>query len=94
MCENKLASDHLLFIRTSKSDFYDEIDEKLIFDTNGNKVDESLTIGERSGAFESCSVVLNGEPIIFGGDSLGDPDISRQVKTFGKEHHVKVCNHF
>jgi len=57
-CEFKTEQDHLLFI-------YRET--PLVFNADGRLIEENAVIDEQSGAFFSCSTMLNGEAIIFGG---------------------------
>jgi len=60
-CEHKNESNHLLYLNTNGQDL------SLIFNENGNTIDTGFTIGENAYADQSCSTVLNGEAIIFGG---------------------------
>ena len=40
----------------------------MVFNASGTLIEESVvTIDEQAGAYESCSTMLNGEAIIFGG---------------------------
>ena len=66
-CEFKTEQDHLLFIFEN---------DPLVFNGDGRLIEENAVIDEQAGAFYSCSTMLNGEAIIFGG---GHPDIFRQV---------------
>ena len=49
----------------------------LILNENGNTIDTGFLIGENAYAYKSCSTVLNGEAIIFGG---WPSEYYRQVK--------------
>ena len=71
-CEHKKESNHLLYLNTG---IYNDQNISLIFNENGNSIDTGFLIGENAYAFGSCSTVLNGEAIIFGGW-----DDARQVK--------------
>ena len=78
-CEYKLEADHLLFISTTVNDFENRFNDKLVFDLTGRLVDESASIGENSGAYRSCSTMVNGEAVIFGGNHKSPTNITRQV---------------
>ena len=61
------------------------ISSSLILNVDERLIEESaVSIDEKAGAYGSCSTMLNGEAIIFGGYS--DLDIIRQV-------HVKITLH-
>ena len=45
----------------------------------GELTDNNVVIGENSGAYRSCSVMLNGEAIIFGGNHGIPTSINSQV---------------
>ena len=66
-CEFKTAQDHLLFIHR-------EI--PFVFNADGRVIEENAVIEGQAGALSSCSTMLNGEAIIFGG---GYSNIYRQV---------------
>ena len=56
----------------------------LVFNASGTLIEESVvSIDEQAGAYGSCSTMLNGEAIIFGGF---DSNITRQV-------HLKINFH-
>ena len=78
-CEHKIEADHLLFISTTVNDFNNQFNDKLVFNRDGRLIGESASIGENSGAYRSCSTMLNGEAIIFGGNYVNPTDINRQV---------------
>ena len=75
-CEFKTEQDHLLFINEvwNGSKW---IDIPLVFNVDGRLIEENAVIDEQAGAYRSCSTMLNGEAIIFGGF---DSNIARQVK--------------
>ena len=81
-CEHKIEADHLLFISTTVNDFENQFKDKLVFNKDGRLISESASIGENSGAYRSCSTMLNGEAIIFGGNHVDPTDINRQVNYF------------
>ena len=78
-CEHKVEADHLLFIRTTVNDFGDQFQDKLVFNESGRLLDESAPIGENSGAYMSCSTMVNGEAVIFGGNLNRPTNMIRQV---------------
>ena len=80
-CEFKAEHDHLLFVATTVSDFENRFADKLVFNSDGRLIGESASIGENSGAYRSCSTILNGEAIIFGGFHDESTNIYRQVNT-------------
>ena len=57
-CDFKTEQGHLLFI-------YGRIPE--VFNADGRLIEENAVIDEQAGARSSCSTMLNGEAIIFGG---------------------------
>ena len=57
-CEFKTEQDHLLFV-------YGVI--PLVFNADGRLIEENAVIDEQADAYGSCSTMLNGEAIIFGG---------------------------
>ena len=70
-CEFKTQQDHLLFVYRKAP---------LVFKADGRLIEDNAVIDKQAGAFASCSTMLNGEAIIFGGyDSDIDSDIERQV---------------
>ena len=58
-CEFKTEQDHLLFI--------DEFIQSLLFNGNGKLIDENAVIEDGIDVYRSCSTMLNGEAVIFGG---------------------------
>ena len=70
-CEFKTERDHLLFV--SENDLLKMI---FSFNANGSLIDESPVIDGQVGVYRSCSTILNGEAIIFGGFNAS---IQRQV---------------
>ena len=74
-CEFKTEQDHLLFINElwNGSEY---IYIPLLFNADGRLIEENAVIDEQAGAQGSCSTMLNGEAIIFGGRYF---DIRRQV---------------
>ena len=78
-CEFKVEQDHLLFVGTTVNDFEDNFEDKLVFDRDGRLIGKSASISEKSGAYRSCSTILNGETIIFGGNHEEPTNINRQV---------------
>ena len=67
-CEFKIEQDQLLFVWKYTSS---------VFDADGRLIAESTLTDGLSGAFNSCSVMVNGEAIIFGG---WDVNTNRQVR--------------
>ena len=59
-CEFKTEQDHLLFV-------YRE--NPLVFNADGRLIEENAVIDEQAEAYGSCSTLLNGEAIIFGGNN-------------------------
>ena len=57
-CEFKTQQDHLLFV-------YDIT--PLVFNADGRLIEENYVIDEQAEVWGSCSTMLNGEAIIFGG---------------------------
>ena len=58
-CEFKIEQDHLLFVIEQAT---------WILDADGRLIEENaVDVGERSRVHYSCSTMLNGEAIIFGG---------------------------
>ena len=57
-CEFKTEQDHLLFVYEN---------HPLAFNANGRLIEENAVIDQEAGAYYSCSTMLNGEAIIFGG---------------------------
>ena len=55
----------------------------LVFNADGKLIEENAVVEQQAGAYGSCSTMLNGEAIIFGGDgsSFGgdESNINRQV---------------
>ena len=78
-CEHKIGADHLLFISTTLNDFENRFNDKLVFNKEGRLLGESASIGENSGAYRSCSTMVNGEAVIFGGNHDQPTNINRQV---------------
>ena len=56
--ENGKAKKHLLFVH---------LDTPLVFNADGRLIEENAVINGQAKADESCSTMLNGEAIIFGG---------------------------
>ena len=71
-CQFKAEQDHLLYLSVNYTG-----NEALVFNDGGNFVTDSVTVDENSGAVGSCLTMLNGEAVIFGGDSYYD--LERQV---------------
>ena len=65
---------------------YLDWNDALVFNGDGKFVTESVTVDENSEAYHSCLTMLNGEAVIFGGDS--DYDLERQV-THPKRKYVE-----
>jgi len=57
-CEFKTEQDHILLI--------DEINPQ-VFNSNGKMIDENAVIEDGIDVYRSCSTMLNGEAVIFGG---------------------------
>ena len=67
-CEFKNKQKNLFFVSTKAR----EVNPWPIFDVDVWDVDFDLwgkyIIGEQAGAYKSCSIILNGESVIFGGE--------------------------
>jgi len=57
-CEFKTEQNHLIFVHQETLS---------VFDADGNLIEENAVIEGQVDVEGSCSVMLNGEPIIFGG---------------------------
>ena len=66
-CEFKTEQNHLLFLHQ---------ETPLVFNADGNLIEENADIEGHVEIEGSCSTMLNGEPIIFGGWT---PNIKQQV---------------
>ena len=51
-------------------------------------IDESASIGENSGAYRSCSLMMNGEAVIFGGNLVQPINIKRQVHFLNRDKGI------
>ena len=69
----------MLILSTTLNDFENRFIDKLVFNANGRLVGESPISGEQSGVYRSCSTMLNGEALIFGGNYDDPYSINRQV---------------
>ena len=69
-CDQKEEFDNLLYI---------ELNKTLIFDPDGYIIDDNFYIESGLSIYRSCSTILNGEALIFGGYSWGSKNHSRQV---------------
>ena len=67
-CEFKTEQDHLLFVHFKIP---------LVFNADGRLIEENAVIDEQVEVYGSCSTMLNGEAIIFGG--WNGMNIERQV---------------
>ena len=67
-CEFKTEQDHLLFIFEN---------DPLVFNGDGRLIEENAVIDQQASIYQSCSTMLNGEAIIFGGSRWSN--IERQV---------------
>merc|ERR1712176_785018 len=84
-CEFKSPNDHLFFLSTpakyfganSSQSSYLFVNDKGKLEDTSYRLDER--IGENSGAYRSCSVMLNGEAIIFGGNHGMSTNINSQI---------------
>ena len=72
-CEFKTEQDHLLFV-----------DYKLVFNADGRMIEENAILEQQVEVWGSCSTILNGQAIIFGGSGRTS-NIYRQV------HFIKIC---
>ena len=71
-CEFKTEQDHLLFVNWGTP---------LVFNADGKLMEETAVIDEQVNVYGSCSTMLNGEAIIFGGWSSNiERQLSRQVQ--------------
>ena len=61
------------------NDFENRFNDKLVFNEQGKLIGESASIGENTGAYRSCSTLVNGEAVIFGGNHDAPTNINRQV---------------
>ena len=68
-CEFKIEQDHLLFVHKKTT---------LVFNSDGRLIAENAVFDEQAAADRSCSTMLNGEAIIFGGGD-SNTNIKRQV---------------
>ena len=59
-CEYKTEKDHLLFLKNRRIN-------PLVFNADGKLIEENVVIDEQVEVCSSCSTILNGEAIIFGG---------------------------
>ena len=69
-CEFKTEQDHLIFVYRKTP---------LVFDADGRLIEENVVIDEQVEVYGSCSTMLNGEAIIFGGS--WNSNFVRQVYT-------------
>ena len=72
-CEFKTEQNHLLFVgkEWENGEF---IYIPFVFNADGRLIEENAVSDEQTGSYYSCSTMLNGEAIIFGGW-----DLKRQV---------------
>ena len=73
-CEFKIEQDHLLFMSRDWNNRFNN--PPLVFNSDERLIEENAVIEQQTGAYGSCSAMLNGEAIIFGG---WYSDIQRQV---------------
>ena len=75
-CQFKTEQDHLLFVSRyfNGSDFINK--PPLVFNADGTLIQGNAVIEQQAGAYGSCSTMLNGEAVIFGG---AESNILRQV---------------
>ena len=80
-CEFKSSDDDLFFLSTPAKYFGANSSQSNYFVLNsmGKYEDYNVVIGENSGAYRSCSVMFNGEAIIFGGNHGIPTSINSQV---------------
>ena len=78
------------------NDFENRFNDSLVFNSEGRLIGESASIGENSGAYRSCSTMLNGEAVIFGGNHEEPTNINRQVITLLLQHSFFdfLCHRF
>ena len=85
-CEFKTEQDHLLFVSAEWNGNEMINNSLLVFNASGTLIEESVvSIGEQAGAYLSCSTMLNGEAIIFGG---WDPSSDSNIK---QVHLKSIC---
>ena len=78
---------------TTLNDFENQFKDKLVFNKNGRLIGESASIGENTGAYRSCSTMVNGEAVIFGGNHNQPTNINRQVhRTFLNRNRIDIFN--
>ena len=65
-CEFKTEQNHLLFV-TDEYVHGEIYYTPLLFNADGRLIEENVVIDEQAGAGGSCSTMLNGEAVIFGG---------------------------
>ena len=65
-CEFKTEQDHLLFVHR---------ETPLVFNADGILIEENAVIDGQVDVYASCSTMLNGEAIIFGGYSNFDRQV-------------------
>ena len=85
-CEQKEELNNLLFVKLEKT---------LIFDADGNIIQDNVYIESNLSIQRACSTILNGEATIFGGSTYG-VDNSRQVrimkiKFLSKQFFDSIC---
>ena len=72
-CEFKTEQDHLLFVNSYLNGSADPVMTlSLVFNAEGRLIEEDAVIDEQVEVGGSCSTILNGEAIIFGGGNSMD----------------------
>ena len=74
-CEFKTEQDHLLFVSTYRNGSEFINNPPMVFNADGRLIEENAVIDGQ--VYMSCSTMLNGEAIIFGGQDYLDTE--RQV---------------
>ena len=64
---------------TTVNDFENRFNDSLVFNSDGRLIRKSASIDENSGAYRSCSTMVNGEAVIVGGNHDQPTNINRQV---------------
>ena len=64
-CEFKTEQDHFLFVREKV--FSEKQLTHLVFNADGRLIEENAVFDEHTDVYGSCSAILNGEAVIFGG---------------------------
>ena len=89
-CEFKTGEDHILAITSSGNIDYPIITIDFIFNAAGERIRKKFNVDDQSGAYGSCSTMLNGEAFIFGGYDFNNQMNMDQQVYFGMKKKVMV----